>query len=75
MGADQKKEEVFGRVRKKFGFVPNVFKELALSPVVADAYMTGIEVQEQGAIFSMQELQGVNLALSTDEGCRCNHPV
>lgn len=42
MSNEEKREEIFDRARKKFGFVPNVIKELALSPVVAEAYMTGV---------------------------------
>jgi len=44
---EEKREEIFDRARKKFGFVPNVIKELALSPVVAEAYMTGVAAQRR----------------------------
>lgn len=69
MESEKKREEIFAKARERFGFVPNVIKELAVAPVVAEAYLKGIEVLE-GTSFTEQELQAINLATSTEEGCK-----
>ncbi len=77
MKSEKKREEIFAEAEKRFGFVPNVIKELATSPVVAEAYLKGLEVLE-GTSFTKRELQAINLATSTEEGCdycRAAHTV
>jgi len=46
MESEKKREEIFAKARERFGFVPNVIKELSVAPVVAEAYLKGIEVLE-----------------------------
>ncbi|VAV84010.1 hypothetical protein MNBD_DELTA01-468 [hydrothermal vent metagenome] len=75
MNNEKKREEIFAKVKEKYGFVPNIIKELALSPVVAEAYITAVKVLE-GTSFTKQEIQAINLATSTQEGsdyCKTGH--
>ncbi len=68
MSIEEQREAIFAKVGEKFGFVPNVIKEMATSPVVVDAYLKGVEALSGGA-FTAQEVQVINLAAATAEEC------
>ena len=69
MSNEKKREEIFAKVKEKFGFVPNIIKEMAVSPIVAEAYMKGVEALNEGS-FTPQEVQVINLAAATAEDCK-----
>lgn len=61
-------EEVFAGVEKRFGFVPNVIREMAKSPAVARVYLGGQEALAAASL-SPREQQAVQLAISAYNGC------
>ncbi len=65
---EKKKEEIFEAVQKKFGFIPNLFRTLSISPAVAEVYLRANEAME-GAGIPPAETQAVNLAISARNGC------
>jgi len=68
MSIEEQREAILAKVEEKLGFVPNVIKEMATSPVVVDVYLKGVEALSGGA-FSPQEMQVINLAAATAEEC------
>jgi len=60
--------EVFEAVRKKYGFVPNLIREMSLSPAVARVYLGGQEAMA-GASLSPRDQQVVQLAVSVYNEC------
>jgi len=64
-----KYEEISAAVKKKFGFVPNLFRTLSISPAVAEVYLMANAAME-GARIPPREAQAVNLAISRENGCR-----
>jgi len=69
MEKKQKNEEILSAVKEKFGFVPNLFRSLSVSPAVSDVYLKANMAME-GAEIPAQEAQAVNLAVSTENGCK-----
>jgi len=69
MDTSKKTEDIFTAVKEKFGFVPNLFRTLAITPAVAEVYLTANMAME-GAAIPAREAQAVNLAVSTENGCR-----
>lgn len=67
--APEQAKETLGRLRRKFGFVPNVFGVMAESPALVNAYasLEGV-LQEQGR-FSEREHQVVILTASVENRC------
>lgn len=63
-----KAEEILNQVKKKFGFVPNVLKELAASPEVLDLYVRGMDILND-TVLNEREKQLVILAVSNYNGC------
>lgn len=68
MENQKKNEEIFEVIKQKFGFVPNLFRKLSISPAVSMVYLKGYEAME-GASLDNREIQAVNLAVSTENGC------
>ncbi|GMR04411.1 MAG: carboxymuconolactone decarboxylase family protein [Thermodesulfobacteriota bacterium] len=68
MDIQKKNEEVFAVIKQKFGFVPNLFKTLSVSPAVSEVYLRGFEAME-GASLDNREIQALNLAVSTENNC------
>lgn len=62
-------DQIFAAVEQKFGFVPNLFKEMADSPAALQVYLGGQQALAQGATLSPPEIQAVQLAVSTANGC------
>jgi len=69
MDATKKNEEILSAVKEKFGFVPNLFRTLSISPAVSDVYLKANMAMEEAAI-PAREAQAVNLAVSTENGCK-----
>lgn len=69
MSDEQKREEIFSMVREKFGFVPNLIKELALSPSVAETYLKIYELME-GSSLTQKDIHSVAIAISKENDCK-----
>ncbi len=65
----EKYEEISRAVKARFGFVPNLFRTLSISPAVAEVYLRANEAME-GAEIPEREAQAVNLTVSTENGCK-----
>lgn len=61
-------EDVLEAVTKKFGFVPNLFREMARSPAVARVYLRGQEAMAEARL-SAREQQLVQLAVAVYNEC------
>ena len=68
MSAVEVQDEVFAAVRRKFGFVPNLIREMSKSPAVARVYLDGQEAMA-GASLTATEQQAVQLAVSAYNKC------
>lgn len=66
--AASEREQVFEAVRRQYGFVPNVIREIAVSPPAARVYVEGQRIMA-GAALSACEQQAVSLAVSRHNGC------
>jgi len=67
--------EVFEAVRKKYGFVPNLIREMSASPAVAQVYLGGQQAMAAAAL-SGRDQQVVQLVVSVYnecEYCRAAH--
>lgn len=62
------REELLESVRQKFGFVPNVIKEMSVSPAATTVYLKGQEAM-QFASLDQKEQMVVQLAISIKNGC------
>jgi len=60
--------EILGQVKKKYGFVPNLFRELAKSPAVAEFYLFGGDVLSKTS-FTERERQVAYLTISAVNEC------
>ncbi len=60
--------DIFQDAQKKFGFVPNVIKEMSKNPAVAGLYLKAQEYLAEG-VLSSQEQQAVQLAVSAKNDC------
>jgi AhpD family alkylhydroperoxidase len=60
--------EVFEVVRKKYGFVPNLVREMSASPAVAQVYLGGQQAMA-AATLSARDQQVVQLAISVYNEC------
>lgn len=60
--------DIFHDAQNKFGFVPNVIKEMSKNPAVARLYLKAQEYLGEG-VLSPQEQQAVQLAVSTKNDC------
>ena len=68
INVQSKRDEVLAAAKKKFGFVPNLIKEMVKSPAAAQVYMKGQEVMTE-AFLTNQEQQVIQLAISTINNC------
>lgn len=64
----EKVEQIFEKTKKKFGFVPNVMKEMAKSPVLLEAY-AGVQTALRNGVLTPKQQQAVQLAISERNGC------
>lgn len=62
------KDEVLATVEARFGFVPNVIREMSKSPAAARVYVEGQEAMA-GASLTATEQQAVQLAVSVHNAC------
>lgn len=53
-------DEILTQVKKKLGFVPNLFREMSISPVALVVYLDGQEALAAGML-SPREQQAVQL--------------
>lgn len=60
--------DLLEQAEKKFGFVPNVFKNMATMPQVLQVYLNGMGVMDQAGL-TEQELQAIYLAISAYHEC------
>lgn len=60
--------DVLGAASVKFGFIPNLFREMARSPAVARAYLRGQEAMAEASL-SAREQQVVQLAVAVYNEC------
>jgi len=60
--------EVFEAVRKKYGFVPNLIREMSVSPAVAQVYLGGQQAMAE-ATLSARDREVVQLAVSVYNEC------
>lgn len=56
------------QVKRKFGFIPNVLREMSASPAALEAYIGGQESLAKGSL-TPQEQQAVQLAVSAFNRC------
>jgi AhpD family alkylhydroperoxidase len=61
-------DDAFERVKAKLGFVPNLIREMARSPAVAQAYLRGQDAMAQASL-SGPEQQIVQLAVAVYNEC------
>jgi len=61
-------DEVFEAVRKKYGFVPNLIREMSKSPAVARAYLGGQQALTEGKL-TARDREAVQLAVSVYNEC------
>lgn len=62
------REQIFEAVKQRFGFVPNLIREFAESPAVAQAYLNATAALASGSL-SPKEQQAVQLAVSAHNEC------
>lgn len=62
-------ETILDAVREKFGFVPNVLREMAASPAALRVYLASQEAMAAHGVLSPGEQQVVQLAISAANGC------
>lgn len=62
------KNEILEGVRKKLGFVPNIYKEMVKSPAALEVYVRGNEALDKGAL-TLPERQAVMLTVSVGNKC------
>ena len=60
--------EILAAVKRKFGFIPNLVKEMVASPAVAQVYLNGQEVMAEASLTN-KEQQAVELAVATYNEC------
>jgi AhpD family alkylhydroperoxidase len=65
---DAQREQILNTVKAKFGFVPNLIRELAENPLVANTYVTAGGILADGDL-SAREQQAVQLAVATHNQC------
>ncbi len=68
MSAVNLKDDAFAAVREKYGFVPNLIREMSKSPAAARVYLDGQEAMA-GASLGSREQQAVQLAVSAYNRC------
>jgi uncharacterized peroxidase-related enzyme len=59
---------ILAEVENKLGFVPNLFKEMSVSPATLIAYLSTSETLSHGSL-SPREQQAVQLTVSSVNGC------
>ncbi len=68
MNAVEVQDEVFAAVAKKYGFVPNLIREMSKSPAVARVYLDGQEAMATASL-TPREQQAIQLAVSSYNAC------
>ncbi len=70
-------EAIFETVKKKFGFVPNLIREMAVNPAVARVYLDAQSALATG-VLSPREQQAIQLAVAVYNEChycRASHAL
>ncbi len=60
--------EILAAVKRKFGYVPNLVKEMVASPAVAQVYLNGQEMMAEASLTN-KEQQAIELAVATYNEC------
>ncbi|MBI4383124.1 MAG: carboxymuconolactone decarboxylase family protein [Nitrospinae bacterium] len=68
MSPQARAENILGKVRQEFGFVPNVIKEMVHSPAVAELYFGGIKTLRSASL-NEREIQAISLTVAAFNGC------
>ncbi len=63
------RDMIFATVQKKFGFVPNLVRELAESPAVAQAYLSAADALANGSSLTAREQQAVQITVAAFNSC------
>ncbi|MCP5020218.1 MAG: hypothetical protein GY930_00445 [bacterium] len=67
---DIRKNELLDAAKSKFGFIPNVLKQMATSPAALEVYMGGQEaLGNEGNRLTPEQRNFVQLAVSQRNGC------
>jgi len=61
-------QQLYDQAKSIYGFVPNLIKEMAVSPVPAKLYLIAQEFLKDG-VLNVKEQNAIQLALATDNGC------
>ena len=67
--ADEHTKKIYDAIKSKFGMVPNIFKGMANSSVVLDAYLKLDEMISNGS-FTPVEQDIVRIVVSQYNNCR-----
>ena len=62
-------EALLETVKSKFGFIPNVLKEMAKNPAILKVYLEGNEALASSSLLTEPERQVVMLTVSRVNGC------
>ncbi|MDE1975701.1 MAG: carboxymuconolactone decarboxylase family protein [Elusimicrobia bacterium] len=62
-------EAVLDGIKKKLGFVPNIYKEMIKSPAAFEVYVGGTQALERRGILKPVERQAAMLAVSASNKC------
>lgn len=65
---DQRRAQIFDAVKKNFGFIPNLIRELATSPAAAQAYLSGAGALGAGEL-TAKEQQVVQVVVAAHNSC------
>jgi len=66
--AQSQREEIFAGVKKAYGWVPNLIKEMSASLPTVQVYLNGQEALARGSL-TPREQQAVQLAVAAFNGC------
>ncbi|MFQ5797824.1 MAG: carboxymuconolactone decarboxylase family protein [Bacteroidota bacterium] len=66
--AQTEANEILAVVERKFGFVPNLIKEMVTSPAVAQVYLSGQEAMAEASLAN-KEQQAVQLTVAAYNQC------
>lgn len=68
MASPEQQQEALNKVKAKYGFVANIFKNFSINPAVTEFYMQGASILAKGEL-SPKEQQVVFLTSSKLNGC------
>lgn len=66
--ASDKSRQIFDRIEKAFGMLPNIYAVIGNSPNALGSYLTFSDAQKSGS-FNAKEREAIFLAVSEENGC------